>query len=95
MVRYRTLFLLNGLVPEYLRLAHCKELPFQKVGTHSCQHGNSRLPLQGIAGSQRLELVPNLGRPWEGIAGFQRLELLVPNFGTMGYHCKELRVPKC
>ena len=35
---------------------------FQKVGTHSCQRGNHRLPLQGTAGSQRLELlVPNLG----------------------------------
>ena len=34
---------------------------FPKVGTHCCQRGNHRLPLQGTAGSQRLELlVPNL-----------------------------------
>ena len=30
---------------------------------------------------------------WQGTAGSQRLELLVPNLGTMGYHCKELPVP--
>ena len=29
-----------------------------------------------------------------GAAGSQRLELLVPNLGTMGYHCKELPVPR-
>ena len=35
---------------------------FPKVGIHGCQRGNHRLPLQGTAGSQRLErLVPNLG----------------------------------
>ena len=73
---------------------HCKELPvprgwnswfptwepevtiasscrFPEVGTHASQPGNHRLPLQGTAGSQRLEL-------------------LVPNLGTMGYHCKQL-----
>ena len=48
---------------------------FPKVGTHGCQRGNHRLPLQGAAGSQSLEL-------------------LVPNLGTMGYHCKELPFPK-
>ena len=33
-----------------------------KVGTHACQRGNHRLPLQGTAGSHRLEvMVPNLG----------------------------------
>ena len=31
---------------------------------------------------------------WQGTAGSQRLELLVPNLGTMGYHCKELPVPR-
>ena len=73
---------------------HCKQLPvprgwnsrfptwepqvtiarnfrFPEVGTHASQPGNHRLPLQGTAGSQRLEL-------------------LVPNLGTMGYHCKQL-----
>ena len=50
----------------------------RKVGTHCFQRGNHRLPLQGTAGSQRLELlVPNLG-----------------TIGTIGYHCKELPVPK-
>ena len=35
---------------------------FPKVGTLCCQRGNHRLPLQGTAGSQRMELlVPNLG----------------------------------
>ena len=27
-------------------------------------------------------------------AGSQRLQLLVPNLGTIGYHCKELTVPR-
>ena len=48
---------------------------FPKVGTHSCQRGNHRLPLQGTAGSQRLER-------------------MVPNLGTMGYHCKQLPVTR-
>ena len=35
---------------------------FPKVGTHGCQRGNHRLPLQGAAVSQSLELlVPKLG----------------------------------
>ena len=88
------LVLLTGPVPECLRLVHGNELPvpkgwnsllptwepqvtivrncrFPEVGTHASQPGNHRLPLQGTAGSQRLEL-------------------LVPNLGTMGYHCKQL-----
>ena len=32
--------------------------------------------------------------PLQATAGSQRLELLVPNLGTIGYHCKELPVPK-
>ena len=44
---------------------------FPKVG----KRGNHRLPLQGTAGSQRLEL-------------------MLPNLGTIGYHCKELPFPK-
>ena len=112
---------------------------FPKVGTLCCQQGNHRSPLQGTAGSQRMELlVTNLGTrgyhckelpvprgwnsllptwepqvtiarncrfpevgthasqpgkhrlPLQGTAGSQRLELLVPNLGTMGYHCKQL-----
>ena len=71
---------------------------FPKVGTLCCQRGNHRLPLQGTAGSQRMELlVPNLGTrglPLQATAGSQRLELTLPNLGTTGYHCKELPVPR-
>ena len=71
---------------------------FPKVGTHGCQRGKHRLPLQGTAGSQRLELlVPqpeNHGLPLQATAGYQRLELMLPNLGTIGYYCKELPVPK-
>ena len=38
---------------------------FPKVGTHGCQRGNHRLPLQGTAGSQRLEPT---WEPWVTIA---------------------------
>ena len=67
---------------------------FPKVGTHGCQRGNHRLPLQGTAGYQsRLELlVPNLGS-----MGYHCKQLPVTrgcNLGTIGYHCKELPVPK-
>ena len=85
----------NSLLPTWEpQVNHCKELPvprgwnswfptwepevtiasncrFPEVGTHASQPGKHRLPLQGTACSQRLEL-------------------LVPNLGTMGYHCKQL-----
>ena len=64
---------------------------FPKVGTLCCQRGNHRLPLQGTAGSQRMEL---LRLPLQATAGSQRLELTLPNLGTTGYHCKELPVPR-
>ena len=72
---------------------------FPKVGTVCCQRGNHRLPLQGTAGSQRLELsVANVGttvyHSLQGTAGSQRLELSVANVGITGYHCKELPVPR-
>ena len=86
---------------------------FPKVGTHCCQRGNHRLPLQGTAGSQKLELlVSPTWEPWDTIArklpvppgnqrlplqatdGSQRLELMLPNLGTIGYHCKELPIPQ-
>ena len=60
--------------------------PVPKFETASSQAGNHRLPLQGTPGSQTL--------PLQGTAGSQRLELLVPNLGTIGYHCKELPVPR-
>ena len=69
---------------------------FPKVGTHCCQRGNHRLPLQtagsevGTPGSQP----GNHGLPLQATAGYQRLELMLPNLGTIGYHCKELPVPK-
>jgi hypothetical protein len=31
---------------------------------------------------------------WQGTAGSQRLELILPNLGTIGYHYKELPIPK-
>ena len=54
--------------PQFTIARNCR---FPEVGTHAFQPGNHRLPLQGTA-------------------GLQRLELLVPNLGTMGYHCKQL-----
>ena len=43
---------------------------FPKVGTHCCQRGNHRLPLQGNAGSQ----VPNLGTTMARNCRFPGLE---------------------
>ena len=73
---------------------------FPKVGTHGCQRGNHRLqvtiarncrfPEVGTPGSQ----LGNHGLPLQGTAGSQRLELMLPNLGTIGYHCKELPFPK-
>ena len=60
--------LLNGPVPECLRLVHGKELPVPKGW-------NSRLPTW----EPQVTIARN--------CRFQRLELLVPNLGTMGYHC--------
>ena len=93
-----------------------------KVGTHACQRGNHRLPLQGtelpgpkgwnsllptwepqvtIARNCRFPEVGtpgsqagNHGFPLQATAGYQRLELMLPNPGTIGYHCKELPFPK-
>ena len=49
-----------------------------KVGTHACQSGNHRLPLQGTAGSHRLAvMVPNLGT-----RGYHCKQLPVPEVGT-------------
>ena len=71
---------------------------FPKVGTHGCQRGNHRLPLQRICrfpevgthgsqpGNQRL--------PLQATAGSQRLELMLPDLGTIEHHCKELPIPK-
>ena len=62
---------------------------FPKVGTHCCQRGNHRLPLQGTAGSQRLEvMVPNLGT-----RGYHCKQLPVPTWEPQ-VTSKELPVPK-
>ena len=90
--------LLNGPVPECLRLVHGKELPIPKGW-------NSRLPTWEpqvtIARNCRFRQVRshgsqpgNHGLPLQATAGYQRLELMFPNLGTIGYHCKELPVPK-
>ena len=69
-----------------IRGYHCKELPVPKVGTHGTQPGNQRLPLQGTAGSQRLELmVANLGtRGWN---------CRFPKVGTHGSQPENHRLP--
>ena len=51
---------------------------------------NCRFPEVGIPGSQP----GNHGLPLQATAGYQRLELMLPILGTIGYHCKELPVPK-
>ena len=51
---------------------------------------NCRFPEVGTPGSQP----GNHGLPLQATAGYQRLELMLPNLGTLGYHCKELPVPK-
>ena len=90
--------LLNGPVPECLRLAHGKELPVPKgwnsrLPTWEPQVTISRncwFPEVGTPGSQP----GNHGLPLQATAGYQRLELMLPNLGTIGYHCKELPFPK-
>ena len=90
--------LLNGPVPEFLRLVHGKELPGPKGW-------NSPLPTWEpqvtIARSCRFPQVRSHGSqsgnqrlPLQATAGSQRLELMLPNLGTIGYHCKELPIPK-
>ena len=84
--------LLNGPVPECpLRLVHGKELPVSKGW-------NSRLPTWEpqvtIARNCRFPEVGTHGSQPGNHAGYQRLELMLPNLGTIGYHCKELPVPK-
>ena len=64
--------LLNGPVPECLRLVHGKELPGPKGW-------NSQLPTW----EPQVAIARNCRFPKVGTA-------LVPNLGTIGYHCKEL-----
>ena len=90
--------MLNGPVPECLRLVHGKELPVPKgwnslLPTWEPQATivrNCRFPEDGTLGSQP----GNQRLPLQATAGSQRLELTLPNLGTTGYHCKELPVPR-
>ena len=90
--------LLNGPVPECLRLVHGKELPVPKgwnslLPTWEPQvtiARNCRFPQVRSHGSHN----GNQRLPLQATAGSQRLELMLPNLGTIGYHCKELPVPK-
>ena len=83
---------------ECLRLVHGKELPVPKgwnsrLPTREPQvtiARNCRFPEVGTPGSQP----GNHGLPLQATAGYQRLELMLSNLGNIGYHCKELRVPK-
>ena len=67
--------------------------------------GNSRLPTWEpqvtIARNCRFPQVRSHGSqpgnqrlPLQATAGSQRLQLMLPNLGTIGYHCKELPIPK-
>ena len=72
----------------------CKELPvprgwnswFPTWEPEVTIASNCRFPEVGTHASQP----GNHRLPLQGTAGSQRLELLVPNLGTMGYHCKHL-----
>ena len=77
---------------------HCKELPVPR-GWNSwfptwepwvTIARNCRLPEVGTHASQP----GNHRLPLQATAGSQRLELMLPNLGTIGYHCKELPIPK-
>ena len=89
---------LNGPVLECLRLVHGKELPVPKGWNSRLPTWeplvtiarNCRFPEVGTPGSQP----GNHGLPLQATAGYQRLELMLSNLGTIGYHCKELPVPK-
>ena len=94
LVRYRKLcfaywcgterfVLLNGFVP--------------KFESASSQARNHRLPLQATPVSRSSNLSFRTSKTQNTIAmtcRFPEIELLVPNLGTIGYHCKELRVPR-
>ena len=79
--------LLNGPVPECLRLVHGKELPVPKgwnslLPTWEPQvtiARSCRFPEVGTPGSQP----GNHGLPLQATAGYQRLELMPPNLGTI------------
>ena len=62
---------------------------FPNVGIHGCQRGNHRLPLQGTAGSHRLEvMVPRLGT-----MSYHCKQLPVPEVGTHASQPGNHRLP--
>ena len=63
---------------------------FPEDGTLGSQPGSQRLPLQATEVGTHASQPGNHRLPLQGTAGPKRLELLVPNLGTMGYHCKQL-----
>jgi hypothetical protein len=76
----------------------CKNFRFLKVGTGGSQPGNKRLH-QGkelpVPRPETYRSQPGNHRlPLQATAGSQQLELMFPNLGTIGYHCKELPVPR-
>ena len=77
---------------------HCKELPvprgwnswFPTWEPEVTIARNCRFPEVGTHGSQP----GNQRLPLQATAGYRRLELMLPNLRTIGYHCKELPIPK-
>ena len=71
---------------------------FPKVGTLCCQRGNHRLPLQGTAGSQRMELLVPVEFPtWEPevtIASNCRFPEVGTHASQPGNHGLQLPVPR-
>ena len=98
--RYNLMVLLNGpvqnawfcLMDRYQNVCvwfMARNCRFPKVGTLCCQRGNHRLPLQGTAGSQRMELlVPNLGT-----RGYHCKQLPVAEVGTHASQPGKHRLP--
>ena len=88
----------NSLLPTWVpQVTIARNCRFPEVATPGSQPGNHGLPLQGTAGSH--EVGTHGSQPGDQrlplqATGSQRLELMLPNLGTIGYHCKELPIPK-
>ena len=82
---------LELLVPNLgTRGYHCKQLPVPTWEPQVTMAKNFQFLKVGTECSQR----GNQRLPLQATAGSQRLELMLPNLGTIGYHCKELPIPK-
>ena len=86
--------MLNGPVPECLRLVHGKELPGPKGWNSGLPTWEPQVTTAAAAAAAAGSQPGNHGLPLQATASYQRLELMLPNLGTIGYHCKELPVPK-